>query len=207
MRLLRGKAINMKNTSRILSVFIKLRTALAAYGALAALALSLGVNVYLGLLLVRPHGVPTDHSMSVGARFPALMVHDLSGKEVKLSWPSSEKKLTVLYVFSPTCGWCRRNIENFKAMGTPTRSEYRLVPISLASAGLSKYVEKYGLVFPVFADPVLPQGGAFAFSGTPETLVISPAGIVKRVWRGAFTDAVKREVEAYLGVHLPGMIS
>ncbi len=55
--------------------------------------------------------------------------------------------------------------------------------------------------------PIVPHGGTFSYSGTPETLVISPTGTVKRVWRGAFTEAVKREVEAYLGVHLPGIIS
>jgi peroxiredoxin len=141
------------------------------------------------------------------ARFPALTVHDLSGKEVRILWPSSENKLTVIYLFTPNCIWCQRNIENFKAMGTATRSKYRLVPISLTSAGLSKYVEKYGLGFPVFADPVAANGGAFAYDGTPETFVISPDGTVKRVWRGAFTEAVKGEVEAYLGLHLPGMIS
>lgn len=197
----------MKNTSRIMSAFTKTRTAIAAYGALGTLALSLGVNVYLGLRVIRPQGAPTAHSMPVGARFPALTVHDLSGKEIKMTWPSSENKLTVVYLFSPNCIWCRRNIENFKAMGTATHSGYRLVPISLTSAGLSKYVEKFGLVFPVYVDPVVPNGGAFAYSGTPETLVISPNGTVKRVWRGAFTEAVKREVEAYLGVQLPSMIS
>ena len=197
----------MKGTSHLMSAFTKARTAIAAYGTLGMLALSLGVNVYLGLLVARRQGAPTAHSMPVGARFPALTVHDLSGKEIKISWPSSENKLTVIYLFSPTCIWCQRNIENFKAMGTATRSEYRLVPISLTSAGLSRYVEKYGVVFPVFADPVVADGGAFAYDGTPQTFVISPDGTVKRVWRGAFTKVVKGEVEAYLGIHLPRVIS
>jgi peroxiredoxin len=197
----------MKETSQIMSAFTKIRTGIAAYGTLGALALSLGVNVYLGLLVARPQGAPRAHSVPVGARFPALTVHDLAGKEIKVSWPSAENKLTVIYLFSPTCIWCQRNIENFKAMGTATRSEYRLVPISLTSAGLAKYVERYGLVFPVFADPVVADGGAFAYDGTPETFVVSRDGTVKRVWRGAFTEAVKGEVEAYLGLHLPGMIS
>jgi hypothetical protein len=80
------------------------------------------------------------------------------------------------------------------------------VPISLTSVGLSKYVEQHGLAFPVYADPVVPDG-AFMYSGTPEMIVISPEGTVKRVWRGAFTDEVKRDIESYLGVHLPGMIT
>jgi peroxiredoxin len=197
----------MKHTSRINSAFTKTRTAIAAYGTLGALALSLGVNVYLGLLVARPQRAPKTNSTPVGAHFPAITVHDLSGRGLKISWPAPENRLTVVYLFSPTCIWCQRNIENFKAMGAETRSDYRLIPISLTSAGLSKYVEKYKLTFPVFADPVVADGKAFAFDGTPETFVISPDGIVKRVWRGAFSEAVKAEIEAYLGLHLPGMIS
>jgi peroxiredoxin len=196
----------MKGVSCIMSILQKTRTVVAEYGALGALVLSLGFNVYLGLRVIRPQGTPTNHSMRIGAHFPALTIHDLSGKEIKMSWPSVEDKLTVVYLFSPTCSWCQRNIENFKAMGTATHSEYRLVPISLTSAGLSKYVEKNRLVFPVFADPIVPKGGGFSYSGTPETLVISRDGTVKRVWRGAFTKAVKREVEDYLGVYLPSVI-
>jgi len=197
----------MNFTSPMITALGKARTAVAAYGTLAALALSLGVNVYLGLVIVRPKGGPSAHSMSVGAAFPALTLHDLSGKEVRVVWPSSDNKPTVIYIFSPTCIWCQRNLENFKAMGDPARSEYRFLPISLTSSGLSRYVQKYGLVFPVFAEPVAAQGGAFAYSGTPETLVISPNGTVKRVWRGAFTGSVKSEVESYLGLRLPGVIS
>lgn len=197
----------MTNAPLLISALTRVCRAVTAYGTLGTLAVSLGVNVFLGLMVVKSRSATSAHSMPVGARVPPLTIHDLSGKNVRLTWPSSENRLTVVYLFSPSCGWCRRNSENLKALGDARHTKYRLIPISLSSVGLADYVVRYGLTFPVYAEPTAPAGAEFVYTGTPETLVISPDGTVKRVWRGAFTETVKEEIEAYLGVQLPGIIS
>lgn len=44
---------------------------------------------------------------------------------------------------------------------------------------------------------------AYCLGGVPQTIVISKAGTVEKLWRGAYVDQVLREVEEYFQIRLP----
>jgi peroxiredoxin len=57
----------------------------------------------------------------------------------------------------------------------------------------------------VYANPDSNEGRDILAGGTPTTFVISPTGVVKEVWHGAYAGKVKEEIEAKLRVQLPGV--
>jgi hypothetical protein len=40
--------------------------------------------------------------------------------------------------------------------------------------------------------------------GTPATVMISPDGIIKEIWIGAYSGAAQKKIEATVHVQLPG---
>jgi hypothetical protein len=49
---------------------------------------------------------------------------------------------TIRYVFAPTCSWCARNLDNFKALVDQKTGGYRFIGVSLTDQGLPDYVTK-----------------------------------------------------------------
>jgi peroxiredoxin len=116
---------------------------------------------------------------------------------------------TVIYVFSPTCHWCGRNWLNVNALAGRLRESHRLIGVSLSARRLAEYAQKAKIPFPVYSvDMERPLGpGKKLFSAaTPETLLVDTNGKIQRIWRGAYADITKREMETYFGVSLPGLI-
>ena len=65
----------------------------------------------------------------------------------------------------------------------------------------NKFVEKYGLSFPVTLDSRGEVMGLYGVRGLPTTLFIDPEGRVALRWAGILT---KPMIEEYLGQILPG---
>jgi peroxiredoxin len=170
---------------------------------LAVLATSLSLNVYLGLHQ-RQRQAPRSAPISVGAKVPALAVVSLSGEKFDLTW-ASDRRPTILYVFKPSCVWCRRNMNNIAALSLARASDYRFIGLSLSTADLSKYVAKNQIPFPVYSYVSSDGGGHFGVGGTPTTLMISPDGTIKELWEGAYAGSTQKQVEARMRVKLPGV--
>jgi len=171
------------------------------------LAVSLGFNVYVlanlrGALKPRP---TVTGSVAVGKRVPALAAAELSGRRSLIEW-ASDSRPTVLYVFSPSCVWCLKNLANVTALWAGCHDRYRFVALSPTSTGLAEYVAEHALPFQVYSNPVGRGGQAFAVSGTPTTMVISNDGEVERLWVGAYTGQSQDEIQAYFGIALPGIV-
>ncbi len=112
---------------------------------------------------------------------------------------------TVLYVWDPNCGWCLRNQANVLALARQTRDRYQLVPVSISRLEPvdSSWLEEFaGLVYHA---PTEASKRAYSLGGVPRTIVISQAGTVEKLWRGAYVEEVCREVENYFGIRLPGI--
>jgi len=60
---------------------------------------------------VEPHG----RRGRPGTVVPHITVSDLSGRGERLSFNGGGKP-TVLYVLSPTCKWCERNVQNIRTL-------------------------------------------------------------------------------------------
>ena len=175
---------------------------------LALLICSVALNVLLArktqtlrssLLKVKSEG-----SLAVGASLPPIEAKDMEGKSATIRYGPTELP-TILYVFTPPCSWCRKNIQNIKTLAARTNGEYRLIGLSLSSDRLSEYVASAGFEFPIYSElspnVVIP----YRLGSTPQTILISNEGKLVKEWMGAYTGNVKKEIEQEFGLELPGI--
>lgn len=128
----------------------------------------------------------------------------LDGRLARID-PKGALMPTVLYVWDPNCGWCLRNQASVLALARQTRGRYQLILVSLSrlKPAESSWLEEYaGLVYHA---PTEATKRAYSLGGVPQTIVISQAGTVQKLWRGAYVEEVRREVENYFGIRLPGI--
>jgi hypothetical protein len=185
---------------------------LSARTALAAVAVALAVSVTLNVLLA--HRVRTltyvrsasmaEYQLKVGTAVPPIAVKRLGGQQEVISYQEANQS-TVLYVFTPPCSWCARNMDNFKTLLGKESGEYRFIALSLSDDTLAEYVAKNDLKLPVYSGLSMDTKAAYKFSATPQTIVVSPDGRVLQNWMGAYVGDQKSQVEAFFHVTLPGI--
>lgn len=174
-------------------------------------ALSLTTNVLLGVSFLRitagivtsPGGPPRQAGPVVGAELPPLDAERLGGDREVLQYAESERP-SLIYVFTPSCQWCARNLENLKALTAHAKDGYRLVGLSL-DPNVEDYVAQAKLDFPIYINASPEMVSAYGLGPTPLTLVVSPSGKVLKSWTGAYGGATQKEVEATFGLALPGI--
>ena len=174
---------------------------------LALLAASLSLNVYLGLKVqgTSPSGSPRAESkLSAGANVPPVEASDLQGQKATITY-ADKGKPTVLYVFSPKCGWCSNNMENIRTLSDARKDSFSFVGLSLAGDKLEGYVNAHRLDMPVYQSPSSDALNTLGLGSTPQTIVISAEGKVIKNWIGAYTGEVQADVEKYFGLELPGV--
>ncbi len=134
--------------------------------------------------------------VQVGATLDPLVGVSEDGRPMTVSYDGDARPV-VLYVFSPTCVWCERNVENIGTLAKSASSGFRFVGVSLSAPTETPQ----GTVdFPViFSD------GRVPFRSTPQTVVVGPNGRVLRSWTGAYSGSSKSEIEDYFAVRLPGL--
>lgn len=139
-----------------------------------------------------------------GEQILPMEVKTLEGTFVRID-PKGAPLLTILYVWDPNCGWCRRNEANARALALHTRGRYQMIALSLSrlEAGDSSWPREFA--DSVYHQPTEPTKRAYSLGGVPQTIVISKAGTVEMLWRGAYVGGVVREVEEYFGIRLPGV--
>jgi len=177
-----------------------------------ALVFLLIVSVVLNVLLGRrinqlttvENAVMVERQLKVGTQVPVIQANDHTGQPHTIAF-NQEDKPTVLYVFTPPCKWCERNMDNIKELVARKGHEFRFIGISLGKEGLTDYVAKTGLMMPVYTDLSDETKKAYKMGGTPQTIVISPEGQVIQTWMGAYTGEQQNRVEEFFGVTLPGI--
>ncbi len=171
---------------------------------LLLLVASLSLNVYLGWK-VKQGGVNPDTAKAVsGMKVDPITAVDLDGKPFTIAYNGINKP-TVFYVITPSCIWCRRNQANVNKLADAKANDFRFVGLSLAESGLKKYVEEHHLRFPVYARLPAETVESLGLGSTPQTIVVSPEGEILKVWKGAYIEDLRPEVEAYFGIQLPGL--
>lgn len=151
------------------------------------------------LLHLKSEGV-----LAVGTLVPAIEARDLNDQPVTIAY-LGEGPPRVLYIFTPECRWCARNIENITALAEQAGSNHLFIGLSLSSDKLRDYVADNKIGFPVYSGLSPAFSTAYKVGGTPETLVISPEGQVLKKWTGAYTKELQKEIEQYFKVRLPGI--
>ena len=172
---------------------------------LAVLAGSVLLNVALAHRLRqwnRLFAASPDAMLQTGTILPPFQADDLLGNKHTVAYDQPSKP-TVLYVFTPPCGWCLRNMDSFKALIAQKGSEYRFIGVSLSKEGLKEYVASHGLEFPVYSGLPSETQKTYKMGGTPQTIVISPQGRVVKNWMGAYVGTQKSDVENFFHISLP----
>jgi len=84
---------------------------------------------------------------------------------------------------------------------------FRFIGLSLVEPGLREYVEGHHLNFPMYTRLTSRLLTLLGLGGTPQTIVISPEGLVLKNWKGAYAERVQTELEGYFQIRLPGLTS
>ena len=175
---------------------------------LAMLVVSVALNVLLARRVRQYTGAENaalaERLLKVGTSVPPITAKRLGGVSETISYSDSHQP-TVLYVYTPQCVWCTRNLENLKTLIKEKRGEYRFIGISLTDEGVEKYVAEIGLDIPVYIGLSAETRKAYKMGSTPETIAISPDGKVVQVWAGAYVGEPKSQVESFFHVTLPGI--
>lgn len=169
----------------------------------------LGMSVLMNLALAskvsslrkQNNQMTSSRHLQVGDSVPALNGHTLDGRPLSVLFDDVQIP-TVLYVFSPQCGWCAKNIENLRSLIAQSGARYRVVGLSMTRLDLEAYLSKEHLSMPVLADVDAAAVSAYELSETPTTVVVSPNRKVLNVWVGAYQDGIRQQIEGFLGIHL-----
>ncbi|MFN0100653.1 MAG: TlpA family protein disulfide reductase [Bryobacteraceae bacterium] len=163
---------------------------------LAALLLaSASLNLFQ---LHQLQSVRAHEELQPGVAVPPITASTLDGRRTVI--PVSGELPTMLYVFSPQCGWCERNHASVVRLETLLRGRYRFAGISLSESGLREYLAARPFPFPVYQNPSVEALMAYRMGSTPRTIFLSKDGKIERAWNGAFVDDLKKEIEEFLKV-------
>lgn len=172
------------------------------------LAVSLAVNLLLAYKvrtlsdslseLTAPPAVP------VGTTVSPIKAHGLDGQTHVISYGDGDRPV-VLYVFTPQCPWCARNLANLRTLLAREGGNYRFVGLSLTDKDVRDYAAQNQLDLPVYFNPSDEAAREYKLGSTPQTIVISREGKVLKNWLGAYTGPQQAEVEEFFGVSLPGI--
>ncbi len=147
---------------------------------------------------VQLHNRPTGIVRPEPQWKPGFVVGELSGE--RLEGPKETFNLageTLLYVMSPKCIWCTRNLENVQTLAQARGSNF--IAISNTSEGLGQYIKDHRINYPVYH-----KMNKIGVSSTP-SMVLVRDGVIKDAWYGAWKDANKAGIEKYFGLVLPGL--
>lgn len=175
---------------------------------IVALTVSVALNVVLAhrlKTLTRGRSVRSaELTVQIGLTVPPIAAKRLGGKEEVISYQGTNQP-TVLYIFTPPCSWCARNMDNLKTLLDRESGEYRFIAFSLSEEGLAQYVAKNDLKLPVYSGLSPETLKTYKLGSTPQTIVISSEGRVLQNWMGAYVSDQKSQVEAFFHVSLPGL--
>jgi peroxiredoxin len=170
------------------------------WGLVALVAILVGMVLYQRWQLTHPSLPP---SLMAGDRLPKVNLASMQGNIVSMDWKTGDRP-TIVYVFTPQCTWCTRDLESLRVLAANSAA-YRFVGVSLTSEGLREYVGKNRLDFPIYTSPNTSTIKALKLTITPETILVSPRGEVKRVWLGAYQGKNRAEIAEAFGVRFPDL--
>jgi len=140
----------------------------------------------------------------IGLIIAPLAGVDANGTSVTIDQAKSSGP-TVLYILAPNCPYCAQNRNNIISLAHSNADTYRFIGVTVSRDGPPKLQHQYP--FPIIGGVEVEQLARYGFAGTPQTLVIDSAGSVEKNWIGAYRGATLREVEAWFGVRLPGIVA
>ena len=164
-----------------------------------ALGCSLALNALQGVRIVQIQTTSTPARHPKGKHLADIPAHDVNGQKTVIHLSLKSSKPKVIYVFSPSCVWCQRNAGHLNELVAHVGSKYDFIGIALSTQGLQQFVSEHELDFPIYGDLSAQALQESGFAGTPETIVVSPDGMVLEWWAGAYEGITKSNIEEYFG--------
>lgn len=146
----------------------------------------------------------SNRQLTIGESAAILKARDHKGEEVSYDF-SKRQVPTVLYLLSSTCHWCEQNEVNFNELASQAPGKYQLLTLSLEKATDAESIPPFGSHNLYLFEPSVESRLSLNLNSTPATLMFSPDGELKKIWKGAYSDERKADIEKVLGIHLPGL--
>lgn len=172
-----------------------------------ALAACCLVLLAINIALVRQNrqlkeqvSLPPALELPAGMSVPDLKGFDLSGKLVEVDFGKDPRKVLV-FVFSPTCGFCKQNWPNWwDVMSSLNREVVRPVAVDVTSSTTAVFVVEHKLNDIAVMNQVDPTARMrYRFQLTPQTILIDSNGKVEKVWTGVLDNAAVEELKQRTG--------
>jgi peroxiredoxin len=140
----------------------------------------------------------------VGMKMSHFSGFNEKDEEVSFEWGKDNRKTLVL-VFSPTCGFCKKNMANWQAiLKDIDRTKFRPLLVSGITTNVMEFIEYYKIEnVPILFRPEPKLVVEYAMHITPQTIIMDSNGTVEKTWIGAFQPEQKSEIEQTLEVKLP----
>lgn len=179
---------------------------IVAFGVLLAVSALLNVRLAREVTQLKASiaAVKTEHRLQAGTRVAALEAKDLDGRPLSIPVRAIGMP-TIVYVFTPQCGWCKRNQANLRALVEQTAGRYRVVALSLTEKDLLGYAKSLPTGIGVYREPSDATRQTLGLGGTPQTIIVGSTGVVEASWVGAYQGKDKDDIERKLAIRLPGL--
>jgi hypothetical protein len=176
------------------------RALLSDHLLLVLLTASLLGNVYLGVRLRQSiEGPAPPETAVVGTAVPTFEALDTQGTKQTIRL-SADRRRTVLFVYSPTCLWCKRTWPLFGEIARMRPNRFRFLTLSLGPSVVYRDSN-----VSAYASPSRSVVAALRLATVPKTILVGSDGRVEKEWVGAYTGRIKAEVEEYFGLSLPDL--
>lgn len=130
---------------------------------------------------------------------PPLRGVDSYGNQFTLQYSGSASR-TLLFVFSPHCGWCEKNMPNWRSIvDGADRNQLRIVAVSTVTSDAKDYTEGIHLAsVPTIVDLEPGDKDIYRLTSTPQTILIDSSGRVERIWVGALTEEQMKDFRSFV---------
>lgn len=137
-----------------------------------------------------PKGSTSAKSELVGQHVMGFSLGGLNGGTIKAPWESGRS--SVLVFFASYCGPCQGEmpkIASYIRLHDPSPIDVLGIDAIDERSSAQAMVKRDGVTFPVAFDPNgVVTNGVFGFGEIPESVFLSPKGIVKKVYYGAIPE-------------------
>lgn len=143
---------------------------------------------------------PISKSPLVGKPAPKFSLKTLDEKsDVSLQQLLGEKKILLINAWASWCYPCQQETPDLIAMSKKYAGEVQFVGVNMTSddsvSAAKKFVQKYGITYPVLLDLKGTFSHNYQIIGYPTTFILDPNGTVVNIHMGLLTkDQIKQLV-------------
>ena len=140
-------------------------------------------------------GVSLPQSAAIGSIAPDFELSKLDGETVRLS--ELQGKIVLINFWATWCEPCKVEMPLFEERYQMAGSDLEILAVNFdeSEQDVSKFVEEFGLSFPVLLDPGGEVQNLYRVRGYPTTFVVNEEGIVLFHHIGLFTEG---QLDSYL---------